>query len=257
MTSLDLDKRKVFSILERKARGIENSENKNLTEIKLSLIHDLYRKNEPVSKEMNDEVEIDPYFGRVPLIQNEEALDDILLTIEERSHRRFTYKVGHERKLVYVGEENQVDSKGKIINVSTIEKFDLIYTVIFNPKIPAIDPKEFLDRSEYLYITKDGPDYYFENQLLKLGKGSNYYLVFNCLYALASEGGFVLYENLLDQLKSKGTPKSNLTQKFISDNLTSNQNGFIKKANIPPTLPNGKKLLIVERNVGVHFNNKK
>lgn len=243
MTSLDLDKRKVFSILERKARDIENSGEKNLTEIKLSLIHDLYCENESVSKEMVAEVEVDPYFGRVPLIQNEEALDDILLTVEEQSHRRFNYKVGYERKLVFED--------------GNIEKYDLVYTVIFNPKIPAIDPKEFLDRSEYLYITKDGTDYYFENQLLKLGKTTNYYLVFDCLYSLVSEGGIALYENLFEELKSRGATKSRLTQKFIQDNLTSNQNGFVRKSNIPELLPNGKKLFVVERGVGIHFYNKK
>lgn len=243
MSSLDLDKRKVFSILERKVGVIENSTKKKLVEIKLSLINDLYRENEVISKEIKSVVNIDPYYGRVPLLQNEDDLDDILLTIEEQSNRRFTYKVGYERKLIY-------DEDGT-------EKYDLIYTIFFNRDVPPIDPKNFLDKTELLYITKSESDYYFENQLLNLGKGSNYYLVFDCLYTLVSEGGFILYENLLGELKSRGAPKSKLTQKFISDNLTSNQNGFIKKAKIPKVLPNGKKLLLVERDVGIHFNNKK
>ncbi len=263
MSTLDLDKRKVFSLLERKAKVFEDEGQKTSIEIKLSLLNDFYQEEDKVDNFIKRNFEFDPYINKIPLLKNEEYLGEILLTIEEQTNRRFVYKNGYERKLVFETVNDNADEVNNFVKGDFhVEKYDLVYSVVFNPKISAIDPKDFLDRSEFQYITKDGPNYYFENSLIELDERALYYKVFDILFSLTDgDGGLALYKDLIlgakkIDKKRKGQPDNKLI-KFIQDNLTGNQNGFIKKAKLPSPMPNGKELIKVVHSIGIDFNNKK
>ena len=79
--------------------------------------------------------------------------------------------------------------------------------------------------------------YYFENSLIDLDKTALYYKVFDTLYSISSgDGGLALYKDLvlgarkIDHMRKKLPDKEVI--KFIQDNLTGNQNGFLKKAKL-------------------------
>lgn len=242
MSSLDLDKRKVFSILEQKAKLIESSDKKTKLDIKLSLLKDFY-------------------IDDVALLQNEGSMDDILLFIEEQTNRRFIYESGFERKKV--GETSDVDfnEKGKITNCYDIENFDFIYTVKFDPAVESINPKDFMDKSDFLYIIKDGDDFLYEGKILPLGKKAKYYKAFNVLYSMIPDGGRALYGDLVTEARKRRVVGKDMHDKeiikFFQDNLTGKQNGFLKKAKLLDELSSGKVLIETIWSVGIDFNNRK
>jgi hypothetical protein len=242
MSTLDLDKRKVFSILERKAKELRLPANSGVQKIKIYFIKDLHKDG-------------------VFLLKNQGSLDDIFLFIEEQTNRRFVYEVGSERKVVDTYQEKKYKDE-KLVDISDIEVYDDIYTFIFDPSVEIIEPNKLFDRSEVFYITQDGSDYYYESKLLDLGKTTKYYKVFDALYSIVPDGGLALYKDLIAEVKkrerSRRNTEDNLVKKFIQDNLTGEQNGFIHKAKvIPKSFPNGKVLIKTQRDIGIRFNNRK
>jgi hypothetical protein len=242
MSTLDLDKRKVFSILERKVRDLKLSSNGGVVKIKISLLKDLHKDG-------------------ISLVKNQGSLDDIFLFIEEQTNRRFVYEVGSERRIAEIYQEKKYEDE-KLVDVSDIEVHDDVYTFIFDPSVAMIEPNKLLDRSEVFYITQDGSDYYFESKLLDLGKTSKYYKVFDALYSIVPDGGLALYKDLIVEVKKRERSRRNVddksVKKFIQDNLTGIQNGFIHKAKvIPKSFPNGSVLIKTQRKVGIQFTNRK
>lgn len=242
MSTLDLDKRKVFSTLERKAKDLKLSNKDESQEMKISLLLDFYKDG-------------------IPLLKNEDSLDDIFLFIEEQTGRRFVCKHGYERKLVSESSEIEFNDSGEIINGYDVENYDFIYKIIFNPKIKAIDPKYFIDRTELFYITFDEDTFYFNGQPLILGKTANYYKAFWILYSLIPDGGEALFTDLIREAKKSLRRYRNKNDseiiKYLQDNLTAKKNGFQRKANLPDQLDNGKILLENIRTRGIQFNNMK
>lgn len=242
MSILDLDKRKVFSTLERKAKELNLSSKDESKEIKVSLLSDFYKDDKP-------------------LLKNEDSLDDIFLFIEEQTDRRFVYKVGYERKLVGEGERFEHNDKGEVIREYYQEDYDLIYTLIFNPKIKAIDPKDFINREEIFYINFDNDIFYFNGLPLSLTKTANYYKAFCILYSLIPDGGEALFSDLIKKTRESLRPYKTKDEpeiiKFLQDNLTGKKNGFQRKAGIPDLLDNGKSILVNIRGRGIQFNNEK
>jgi hypothetical protein len=242
MSTLDLDKRKVFSTLERKAKELKLSNKDNSCEIKISLLSDFYK-------------------GGFPLLKNEDSLDDIFLYIEEQTNRRFVYKVGYDRKQVGEGSRSEYDDKGELIREYDYEEYDLIYTLIFNPKIKEIDPKDFIDREALFYINFDNDIFYYNGLPLELTKTANYYKAFCILYALIPNGGEALFSDLIKKTRENLRPYKTKDEpeiiKYLQDNLTSKKNGFQRKANIPDLLDNGKPILVNIRGRGIQFNNEK
>jgi hypothetical protein len=110
------------------------------------------------------------------------------------------------------------------------------------------------------YIVKEGEEFKYNGVLLeKIGKRTDYYVVFDALYSLSPRGGTVGYDRLSQEVKDrihktmKFSPQK--MAKFLSDKLGKN-NGFMYFAKeIPETLPSGKPLIQVERGVGIVFNN--
>lgn len=243
MSALDLDKRKVFSILERRAKLIEDSDkSKKTREIKLCLDRDLYQDG-------------------VALLKNESSLEDILLFIEEQTNRRFVYKIGAKIQVVDSYSETKFDKKGKQVTFTDVEINDTVYTILFNPKIEAIHPKTLIDRTELFYITFDDGTFYFNGLPLELTKTANYYKAFHILYSLVPDGGEALFANLANETRKtiryfKNRDDSEII-KYLQDNLTAKKNGFQRKANLPETLDGGKLLLENIRGRGIQFNNEK
>lgn len=241
MSSLDLDKRKIFSILERKAKELNLSVKDKPRKIYIQLSRDLH-KNE------------------VPLLQNQNLLDDVFLFVEEQTNRRFVYCVGVESRVVDTYQENEYKN-GKLVNTSDIDINDDVYTFIFNPAVESINPKDFIDRTELFYITFDRDTFYFNGQPLDLGKTANYYKAFCILYSLIPDGGEALFADLIKETRRSLRPYKNKEDseivKYLQDNLTGKKNGFQRKANLPDILDNGKTLLENIRTRGIQFNNKK
>ncbi len=187
--------------------------------------------------------------------------DDIFLFIEEQTDRRFVYKVGYERKLVGEGERFEHNDKGEVIREYYQEDYDLIYTLIFNPKIKAIDPKDFINREEIFYINFDNDIFYFNGLPLSLTKTANYYKAFCILYSLIPDGGEALFSDLIKKTRESLRPYKTKDEpeiiKFLQDNLTGKKNGFQRKAGIPDLLDNGKSILVNIRGRGIQFNNEK
>lgn len=240
MSALDLDKRRVFSILEQKAKELNSP--KEVQEIKISLLTDFYKHG-------------------TALLKNEESLDDIFLFIEEQTNRRFVCRGGYDRTYISESLEPDFDDEGIVVNQRDTENYDLIYTVIFDPTIEPIHPKTLLDKSDLYYIIKDGEDFLYEGNILELSKTANYYKLFYILYTIVPDGGQALYEDLIKEVRKRSLIRKNQSDKYvlkyIQDNLTGRQNGFLKKANIPEKLPNGKSLIETIRSIGIYFNNQK
>ncbi len=124
----------------------------------------------------------------------------------------------------------------------------------------SISPQE-----KEFYIIKKGTDYYFDGGLIKIGRRADYRTVFDCLYDLRKEGGFVPYEELGSEIKKriprkKQAGKSEM-QKFIRENLLEH-NGFLRRAKVGKTslskmMPGGRRLIEIERSEGITFNNKR
>ncbi len=239
MSKLDLDKRKVFSILEQKAKELKFP--KKVQEIKISLLTDFYKDG-------------------IALLNNEELLDDIFLFIEEQTNRRFVCRGGYDRKYISESLESDFDEEGAVINQRDIENYDLIYTIIFDPNIEPIHPKIFIDRRDIYYITDDSGIFYYNGLPLSLGKTTNYYRAFCVLYSLIPDGGEALFTELIKETKKRLQIYKNKNDseiiKYLQDNLTGKKNGFQRKANLPQ-LDNGKSLLENIRARGIQFNNAK
>lgn len=239
MSALDLDKRKVFSILEQKAKELEFP--KKVQEIRISLLTDFYKDG-------------------IALLKNEESLDDIFLFIEEQTNRRFVCRGGYKREHISNSVEVDFSKEGIIDNHYDVENYDLIYTIIFDPRVKPIHPKTFIDRRDMFYITDDLDIFYFNGLPLDLGKNANYYKAFCIIYSLIPDGGEALFAELIKETKKRLRIYKNKSDseiiKYLQDNLTGKKNGFQRKANLPD-LDNGKKLLENIRTRGIQFNNAK
>lgn len=244
MSALDLDKRKVFSILEQRAKLIEDSDkSKKIREIKLCLDRDLYKDG-------------------VALLKNESSLEDVLLFIEEQTNHRFTYKVGSDLQVVNTYSEEKFDKNSDMVDAKDIEITDRVYTILFNPKVEAIHPKTLIDRTELFYITFDDDTFYFNGTPLELTRTANYYKAFHILYSLVPDGGEALFANLANETRKKlryfRSKEDSEIIKYLQDNLTAKKNGFQRKAVIiPEFLDSGKTLLENVRGRGIQFNNEK
>lgn len=119
----------------------------------------------------------------------------------------------------------------------------------------------FGKKIDEFYITKEGEDFKYNNlRINKPGKNTQSYIVFDVLYTLLPEGGFVKYEDISKELKKRLSKTKDLgkekIQKFIIDRLDKN-NGFIRSAKINNLVAGGKKLIEVNKGEGIVFNNKK
>jgi len=117
-------------------------------------------------------------------------------------------------------------------------------------------------KSANLYIVKEGEDFKYNGALLdKIGKGTNYYKVFNVVYILLPTGGKETYDNIGREIRKCIPMTINFSAKkmakFIQDNLGIH-NGFLHHAKkIENTLSGGKELIHIVRGEGVEFNNRK
>ena len=116
------------------------------------------------------------------------------------------------------------------------------------------------------YITKDREgNYYREGKLISVpNKDTLYYILFDVVYNLISEGGLVTYEEIEKSLRKRKVKSIKITpmqgaarNKRIQNNLTDNKNGFFRYASIDNEVVGGKELIKVERTKGIRFNNKK
>lgn len=120
---------------------------------------------------------------------------------------------------------------------------------------PQLDPANF-------YIVKDGDDFKYRGVLLdKLGKDTDYFKVFDALYALLPTGGMTTYKDIGKETATRITKTRNLSArkmaKFIQDKLGVH-NGFLHHAKgVSNSLPGGKELIHIVRGEGIEFNNRK
>ena len=132
--------------------------------------------------------------------------------------------------------------------------------VIDRKKLLTSDATSSTENS--FYIMQIGDDFKYKGILLTdLSKDSDYYKCFDALFSLVSEGGIAPYGKLQDEIKrripkTKSMTKTNL-RKFLQRNLTDEQNGFVRYADIDATVSGGKKLIHAIRGKGIEFNNRK
>jgi len=118
------------------------------------------------------------------------------------------------------------------------------------------------DKSNAFYLVKIGDEFRYNNRALQLNKNTDYYHCICALYSISGgSGGYVDYQTLIDVIlrliPSKKMYPRNEIIKFIQTNLTTKDNGFIKKAEIKEIEDNGVPLIRVEHGTGINFNNRK
>lgn len=116
------------------------------------------------------------------------------------------------------------------------------------------------------YIDKIGENYVYRGKIIDISKENDAYRIFNILYNKLPDGGFITYDDIIEEMKTiDSLKKTKMYSKgkkitFIQNNLTGTSNGFLKYSKIPLTQDNGKKLIksiraksIKQR--GIEFNN--
>ncbi len=131
-----------------------------------------------------------------------------------------------------------------------------------NKEVVNINDRTVENIHEFFYIIKEGEDFKYNGKFLdKVSKDADYYIVFNTLYSLLPQGGFVGYADISKDVnkylpKTKRISKQKLT-KLIQQNLNDKSNSFLHYAGIVNSVAGGKKLIATVRGKGFQFNNKK
>lgn len=187
--------------------------------------------------------------------------------IDEKLHEEGL--IGSARKILYIGHFQlafHIHKKEYILVPLEGPAHGITMRMEGTTKSDFQDIKKRKMRMANCYITKDVEDFRYNGNLLdKIGKGTDYYKVFDALYTLLPNGGFGTYTDIGTEVK-KRIPKtksfsSQKMAKFIQDNL-STHNGFLHHTKIKNTLIGGKKLIhTVRKNKdeegGFEFNNHK
>ncbi len=109
----------------------------------------------------------------------------------------------------------------------------------------------------------DGVFYYDGEPLKKLkNKDTLYWVIFDTVFGLMSNGGFKTYSEIEKELKGKRANGRKLphftgakSQKRIRQNLTSEKNGFFRYAGIGNSTGDGRAIIETQKGKGITFNN--
>ena len=182
-------------------------------------------------------------------------------TDDHRSRRLAVERLRDSGSITELVFEERAEGEGSYVWDYALCKID--ETQITEEKLAPLATDEGVDeviKKTSLYITKIGQDFLYKGKYLTgLSTKSDYYRVFSALYAKLPSGGEISYEEIISEIKSRIPKTKNRTEeemrKFIQSNLTDKSNGFVRYAQIPLTEDTGKSLIVINRGVGVTFNN--
>lgn len=118
-------------------------------------------------------------------------------------------------------------------------------------------------KTKATYITQDGEDYYYKGVLIEVGTDAIYRKVFDVLFDVLPDGGYVPYGRLAMEIRKRFPEKNKLSDSEMQEDIRENlldHNGFLHHAKIggvkiPTTIRGGKRLINIRRGKGVEFNN--
>lgn len=253
----------------------EYSENSQLKIIKFARfllgIIEIYNEDEiPLSDFKKDGFSFEEATSLVKKLN--EILDDIITEFysdtspaEDRTYKTFVFLKCKSDTIIVINSFLNEVSKNKIDYKKSIRSKAI--TKALKKKIAESNPNwedlvNFKNETTNTYIIKGGEDFKYKGAILtEIAKDTDYYIVFNALYNLLPEGGFVDYKKLGNEVikyipKTKRLKKDKLIR-FIQRNLTDEHNGFLHYAGIKNSTAGGKKLIRAIRGKGIDFNNSK
>lgn len=170
-----------------------------------------------------------------------------------------------ERRPVF---RNKETSKGDVLQMKTggyilkvLPKFDEIFEKYKNRNTDVQNELDDRTDTNKYYVVKKNDDFYYKGSYLNISSKTDYYKVFDALYAKLPTGGDIEYKELIREIRSRLKRVQNMeggeVRRIILRNLTDRSSGFIRNAKIHETEDNGKPLLSTNRGIGITFNNRR